>query len=647
MKTKNIVLLLLFLFLFLGSCTNYLKENNKTGMTDNLVYTTEANISSLVASCYSYNRLWYGKEAAFNLSEGGTDLWYDGKDNAARDLVTYKSVTPDYAAGCFADYWEAFYTAINLCNLADKKAREDKTMSEVNKLYNQSQVRFLRAFYYWHLVEMFGAVQLNLEPITAPSTVAYRDPVDTIYAHMFKDVQFAIDNLSPAVVPSSRVTHWAARALKARLALYYASEYGKTEYFQIAANEAKAVIAGSGKSFYAKYDDVWDQAKSATNKNNEYIWGIDYYNDVSSTIPYNMYPPRLTYNSADNSGDWSTLIIRTRGNGQGNVMHVICAPIWNSLTDATGGKSIGDVLKRAAGSNSASFYTVASPSTLATVDVGYFYVRYAMGYTRFAPTRYALDVFDERIDQRYNTTFRSAWYKHPSVVPKFWPNASTCAYPKMSVGTQTDTCVYYSKRPLTAAQIAWANGRYKILDVNNTFLADGITPNALTSSTGANYFFVMLRKFEDTDSKITLPQATFQDYFTYRDFPIFRLSEMYLIAAEALMGTDQPQAVTLVNTLRTARAIPGKTVDMQVTSVDLNFILAERAREFIGEDIRWFDLKRTKKLKAQLIANNPRSSVNFDETKHYLRPIPAIQMQSVSNRSDAPETGKFWQNPGY
>jgi hypothetical protein len=113
------------------------------------------------------------------------------------------------------------------------------------------------------------------------------------------------------------------------------------------------------------------------------------------------------------------------------------------------------------------------------------------------------------------------------------------------------------------------------------------------------------------------------------------------------MGTDQPQAVTLVNTLRTARAIPGKEADMQVASVDLNFILAERAREFIGEDIRWFDLKRTKKLKEQLIANNPRSSANFDETKHYLRPIPAIQMQSVSNRSDKQEAGKFWQNPGY
>jgi hypothetical protein len=31
-----------------------------------------------------------------------------------------------------------------------------------------------------------------------------------------------------------------------------------------------------------------------------------------------------------------------------------------------------------------------------------------------------------------------------------------------------------------------------------------------------------------------------------------------MIAAEALMATDQPQAVTLVNILRTARALHGK-----------------------------------------------------------------------------------------
>jgi len=418
MKTQIIKLILIALVLFTGACEKFLEEENKTGMTDDMVYTTEANINGLVAACYSYNRLWYGKEAAFGLSEGGTDLWYDGKDNQVRDLVTYKNITPDLAAGCFSDYWEAFYTAINLCNIAEKQITKNAIMSVANKNKSLSEVRFLRAFYYWHLVETWGPVQLNLEPVTNPSTISTRAPVDSIYAQMFRDVQFAIDNLSPAVTPSSRVSHWAARAFKARLALYFASEYGKTDYYAIAATEAKSVITGSGKALYDNYQDVWDQAKSNTSVNKEYLWAVDYYDVISSTNPYNDYPARLTFDAAKNTGNWSTLIFRSTGNGQGNVMHVLCAPIWNSLSGTEGGASVTDVLNRKAGSNSASFYTTTSPGTLATVDVGYWYVKYGMGYTRFAPTRYLIDLYDETMDQRYNATFRSAWYKHPNVVPK-------------------------------------------------------------------------------------------------------------------------------------------------------------------------------------------------------------------------------------
>jgi thioredoxin reductase len=121
---------------------------------------------------------------------------------------------------------------------------------------------------------------------------------------------------------------------------------------------------------------------------------------------------------------------------------------------------------------------------------------------------------------------------------------------------------------------------------------------------------------------------------------------MYLIAAEAYMSSNQGKAVSLVNTLRTKRALPGKAQAMQVTSVDLKFILEERAREFAGENIRWFDLKRTKTLKSQLV-NNTKSRDFFDETKHYLRPIPAIQFQATTNKGAEGESGKFWQNPGY
>jgi hypothetical protein len=666
MKTKIIFSIALVGSLLLNSCSDYLDEINKTGKTADLVYSDEKNVDGLVAAAYSYLRLWYGKEASFNLSEGGTDIWYNASDNKAIDLVTYKNVSPDPAAdlannnSCLDEYWEAFYAAVNLCNLAEQVVTDANFLTVAKKTRLISEVRYLRAFYYWHMVEIWGPVPLNMKVIADPATSATRNSVDEIYAQMFIDVQYAIDNLIPGA-PSSRVTYWAAKAFKARLALYYASEYGKTEYFATAAQEAQDVITNSGKSLYTNYADVWDIKKSSTTTNSEFIWAVDYFDVIGDVASNNFLPIRLKLDASGNPLLWSSNIIRrtpANGSGGGNIMHVTCTPVWQNQTNAFGGASLVDVLVRNAGLEATpKYYSVASPSTKVQVDLGYWYVKYGLGYARFAPTRYLLDLYDETSDQRYNGTFRTAWYKHPTLVPKWYGTKGnpsnpkdTCMYPKMSTGTQTDTCLYWSKRPLTAEQLAWAKGRYKVFDVSWTFKADGVTPDVdgAKGTAKADQMFAMLKKFENTDSKITLPATTFQDYFSYRDVPVFRISEMYLIAAEALMGTDQAGAVNVFNQLRAKRAIPTKEAAMTVATVDQKLILEERAREFAGEYIRWFDLKRTKTLETQIV-NNTNAKDFFNPTKHYLRPIPSSQMNAVSNpdTSNTQEPGTFWQNPGY
>jgi hypothetical protein len=646
MKSKIILSILFVVVLLLGSCKNYLDEVNKTGKTEDLVYSTPDAIDGLVASCYSYNRLWYGKEAGFTMSEGGTDLWYNAAGNTAPDFVTYKNVTADPATDaannnpCLDEYWEAFYDAINLCNTAEKYITSASFLTDAQKKNDLAQVYFLRAFYYWHLVETWGPVQLNLTPVTSPSTIATRNSVDEIYTQMFKDVQYGIDNLDNTAAPSSRITYWAAKAFRARLSLYYASEYGKTDYYAQAAQDAKDVINKCpGKSLYDNYSDCWLISNSSTTTNQEFIWAIDYYNVIGGASSNNFLPSRLKINPTTNLPyDWSAPIVRrtpANGNGSGNDMQLMLNPLWYSQTDTFHGASLSDVLPRYSGTQQ--MYTIASPSAKVAVNLGQFYVHYAVGYTRYAPTRYCLDLFDETKDQRYNGTFRTAWLKYPGIVPKNYGSPS-CAYPNM-----TDTALYWSKRPLTASQKAWAKGRYKWYDVSWTFQADGVTPVTGSANNLADRMYAALSKWDNTDSNIP-DQTSFNDYFSYRDFPIFRLSEMYLIAAEALMNTDQGQAVSLINALRAKRAIPGQ--DMSVSSVDIDLILAERAREFAGENIRWFDLKRTKKLETQIL-NNTKARPYFDPSKHYLRPIPSSQMNAVTNETSGAQSGGFWQNPGY
>jgi hypothetical protein len=129
-----------------------------------------------------------------------------------------------------------------------------------------------------------------------------------------------------------------------------------------------------------------------------------------------------------------------------------------------------------------------------------------------------------------------------------------------------------------------------------------------------------------------------------RDAFVFRIAEMYLIAAEALMHSNPDRAVYYMNQLREKRALPGKIDQMRISSNDLtvDFILDERARELGGEQLRWFDLKRfnEEKFVERIKAGNPDAASNV-KSWHIVRPIPRTQLDAVFNKDE------FQQNEGY
>lgn len=134
------------------SCTDFLEEDNKVGMTADLAYNTVSGIDGLVASCYSFSRGWYGKEAGLGLSEMGTDLFYYGFDNKQKSLNSY-NITPIALENNVADnasldhYWEMFYSAVDVCNNALKYIPESTVINQGMKNQYLGEAYFMRAFY--------------------------------------------------------------------------------------------------------------------------------------------------------------------------------------------------------------------------------------------------------------------------------------------------------------------------------------------------------------------------------------------------------------------------------------------------------------------------------------------------------------------
>jgi len=90
------------------------------------------------------------------------------------------------------------------------------------------------------------------------------------------------------------------------------------------------------------------------------------------------------------------------------------------------------------------------------------------------------------------------------------------------------------------------------------------------------------------------------------------------------------------------------------TVIDIDYVLAERSREYFGEGVRWLDLVRTQKwgelAASYKIASNsasdhsPTTTTRSIESFHYLRPIPQNQIDALDMTEAEKEA---YQNPGY
>ncbi|MEL7677488.1 RagB/SusD family nutrient uptake outer membrane protein [Elizabethkingia meningoseptica] len=156
---------------------------------------------------------------------------------------------------------------------------------------------------------------------------------------------------------------------------------------------------------------------------------------------------------------------------------------------------------------------------------------------------------------------------------------------------------------------------FKLMDSYNT---DDIRMNNFSQNDGTGAYSINKYPGNDYSDKVN-------------DVKFFRISEMYLIRAEANYFLGRNDAgLQDINELRKNRIRSGG----QLNSVDLNTILNERYLELAYEGHRYYDLKRLnktlKRLDKDLAAEGDKSELSSND-KAYVLPIPLKEVMVNPN----------------
>lgn len=515
-KNKTIFCLIALMTLLSFSCKKQLKEYNPSGLTAETVFTNAVGFETGVAAAYSYMRFWYGKEESQSVTEMGTDIWTSGVGDVFPQLTQYNNLQGSNTAA-LTTLWNNSYAAINLCNLGITNLPSIADFTPAQKAAKEAELRFLRAFYYWHVVETWGDVHFTTTPSTGLITIANKTPVDTFYAQIFRDLIFAEANLPATSTQYGRATKPVAQSFLARMYL--------TRGMNAEANTmARTVIANTSFSLLPRFGDLWNMGNL---RNREIIWAVDYsanlvLNDISSpTFPFG----------------------HPRGSNNTHLLHLM---LYDQVNTNILIRNIND----------------------------------GRPFNRYMPTRAFLQMFDEVNDSRYDESFQNLWRV----------NRAATGF------ALNDTAALTSKNVLPTSYIT--TRPFRVFDLAATYATNGIPIQ--------RRFYPTFKKFKDSTRLVANEPQSARDVF------VIRLAEVHLIAAEAQMKLGRADsAAYYVNIIRTRAARPGRVAQMQITAADINidFLLDERARELAGEQLRWFDLKRTGRLISRVQALNPDAAI--------------------------------------
>ncbi len=258
------------LLLLISSCQGILdKEPIATLDTGSFFQTEDDAVQALNAAYHPLVFSSTNDNFYWAMAEVTSDEAITGGDGSRPGITEMDAFTYTPRTEEFNSFWKLQYQGITQCNLVlDNLPNIDMAESRRNQITGEAL--FLRSYYYFLLVQVFGDVPLFTKIAPPDELKVPRTPRAIIFAQIEADCERAA-GLLPGQQPASevgRATKGAALALAAKSFLYEKKWEKTLEY----------VARVKGLNLYALMPDYEDNFRKNTQNNSESVWEIEHAN---------------------------------------------------------------------------------------------------------------------------------------------------------------------------------------------------------------------------------------------------------------------------------------------------------------------------------------------------------------------------------
>ena len=279
MKTNYIASICLATAIILGSCTkSFLKESDPNAVPTADYFKTENDIALAVNGVYQSLRSsnTVGENSGLFTDERSDDAGTNDNQSNAGEPFQFNDFSLLPSNTYLKAHWLALYQTIIRCNTVLANMDNIKFSSDDTRQQYAAEVKFIRAFIYFELVQKWGDVPLVTTPLTTAEDIAahtYREKKERVYEQIVADLKDAVNsplpNL-PTATTRGRVSKAAANALLGKVFLTMATTLeaaNRTDNLNQAKNYLMAAynMRPFDQLKDIPYEDVFDVTKKAAN----------------------------------------------------------------------------------------------------------------------------------------------------------------------------------------------------------------------------------------------------------------------------------------------------------------------------------------------------------------------------------------------